>query len=131
MYGNITYIDVVNQVQANGWTIVSQSTDATVIEKPRLAPALLVLPLAIIPVLGVIAGLAIIALRGKVTVTIERKLTTARVNTPSNAYDITKREDLDLFFSDFAFQGVGYTPVIIVGGLVTFLVVMFSPGLGA
>lgn len=128
MYGSITYTDVINQVQANGWTIVKQSADSTTIEKQRLAPALLVIPLALIPVLGVILGLVIIAVRGKITITIERKLTTARVNTPTNAYDINKREDLDMFFSDYAYGGVGYTPVLVVGGVVSFLTVMFLQG---
>lgn len=121
-YGSITYTDVINQVTQHGWNIESQTPNSTVITKAVGAPALVVIPLAIIPVLGMLVGIAWIAARGKTTVTIERRLTQARVLTPRNEFDINGREDMELFLNDHNYKGnVGYYPVAAVGGVVLFL----------
>jgi hypothetical protein len=121
-YGNITYTDVVNSVQQNGWSIESQTTDATIITKRKGAPGIIAIPLALIPVLGVIIASAWIAARGTITVTVERKRTQARVHTPSNEYDINTPEDLDMFFETHNYRGsVSYYPVVLAGGVVLFI----------
>ncbi|MEM6283943.1 MAG: hypothetical protein AAF787_17260 [Chloroflexota bacterium] len=121
-YGNITYTDVVNSVQENGWDIEKQTPDATIITKRKGAPGIFAIPLALIPVLGVVLAAAWIAARGTVTVTIERKRTQARVHTPTNEYDINTPEDLDIFFDTHNYRGsVSYYAVILTGGLVLFI----------
>jgi hypothetical protein len=116
MYGSITYTDIINQIQDHGWKIKSQSQDATVIEKPVGAPGMVVIPLALVPVIGVILGVLWIALRGNAVVTIQRKLTKARVIAPGSEYDINTREELDMFLGNYNFKGhVSYYPVIFVG----------------
>ncbi len=131
-YGNITYTDFVNQVRENGWTIESQSPDSTVITKQKGAPAAVVIPLALIPLIGMFIGMAWISTRGSAVVTIERKLTRARVLTPTNEFDVNNQEDMEMFFNDYAYRGsVGYTPVAITGGvilLVGFVLVQFLSG---
>jgi hypothetical protein len=124
-YNKINYTDVVNQVRQNGWEIESQTPYSTIISKKRGAPGALAIPLALIPVIGVLLALAWIAVRGTITVTIERKLTLARVHTPTSVIDVNTREDLDLFFSDHRYAGsVGYYAVILTGGVMIFVVAL-------
>lgn len=131
-YGKISYTDFINQVRANGWTIETQTPDSTVITKKRGAPGMVVIPLALIPVLGMIIGLAWIAIRGTATVTVERKLTQARVLTPTNEFDINNRDDMEFFFNDYAFRGsVSYYPVAITGGIVLIVGIVLLQLLGA
>lgn len=121
-YDGINYIDVVNQVQQNGWQIASQTDKATVIEKRVGVPGIIVIPLALIPLIGMMIGLAWIAAAGKAIVTIERKLNRARILTPRNEFDVNSREDLDVFFNDYNFRGhIGYYPVAMVGIVVLFI----------
>ena len=131
-YGRISYTDFINQVRDNGWAIESQTPDSTVITKKRGAPGIIVIPLALIPLVGMIIGLAWIAMRGTATVTIERKLTQARVLTTRNEYDINNREDMEFFFNDHAYRGsVSYYPVAITGAIVLvvgFLLLQFLSG---
>lgn len=121
----ITYTDVINQVAEHGWTIESQTPNTTVITKPVGAPGLVVIPLAVIPVIGMLLGIAWIAARGKATVTIERHLTQARVLSPRREFDINDREDMEMFLNDYNYGGnVGYYPVVAVGGVVLFIVIV-------
>lgn len=121
-FDGVNYTDVINQVRQNGWHIVSQSPNSTVIEKAVGAPGIIVIPLAIIPVIGMIIGIIWIAMSGKAVVTIERKLTKARIFTARNEFDINRRDDLDLFFNDYNFRGhVSYYPVVLVGIVVAFV----------
>lgn len=120
-YGNITYTDVVNQVQKNGWQIIRQSPDETVIEKRVGAPRVAAIALALVPIVGMMAASGWIAARGKITVRIERQLMSARIHTPRNAFDVTSRDALDMFFSDYGYHNsVGYYPVLLVGGIISF-----------
>ena len=124
-FGHITYTEVVNQVRQHGWQIESQTPDATRITKKRGAPGVIAVPLALIPLVGLILATTWIAVRGSVNVTIERKRITARVHTPSNQFDINDQDDLDLFFNDYSYRGsVGYAPVIFAGGAVIFVMVL-------
>lgn len=130
-YGSITYTDVLNQVQNQGWKIVSQTPDSTVIEKPVGIPGVIGIPLAIIPFVGFLLALAWIALRGKAVVTIERKLTQARLLTPRNEFDVNHREDLELFFNDYNYsRNVGYFPITVIGLVILFVGGVVLPQLG-
>ncbi len=124
-FGHITYTEVVNQVRDHGWEIESQTPDATIITKQRGAPGFIAIPLALVPLVGLLLATAWIALRGSINVTIERKRITARVHTPTNEFDIEDQDDLDMFFHDYSYRGsVGYTPVIFAGGAAIFLVII-------
>jgi len=123
MHGKITYVDVVNQVAERGWNIVSQTPNSTEIETQVGVPRIPALLLALIPVLGAALGALWVYQRGSMNVTIERKLTSARVVTPSNAFDINSREDLETFFTLHNYAGnIGYYPLIITGVIVAFIV---------
>ncbi|MEO0564663.1 MAG: hypothetical protein AAF125_21340 [Chloroflexota bacterium] len=123
MYGKINYVDVVNQVTQNGWTIVAQTPDDTRIETQVGIPRVPGILLSLVPVIGALLAALWIYTRGTMSVTIERKLTTARVVTPTNAYDINRREDLETFFTSFDYRGnIGYYPVVITGIVVVFII---------
>jgi len=112
---------VVNQVREEGWDIETQTPDATVITKQKGAPRVPAIALSLVPIIGMLLALAWIAVRGTVTVTIERKLTSARVLTPRNEFDINSRDDMEMFFNDYSYtNGVGYYTVLLVGGAVLF-----------
>lgn len=123
MYGKVNYVDVVNRVSAEGWTIVSQTPDATEIQKTVGAPRIPALLLSLVPVLGMALAALWIYSRGATAVTIERKLTAARVVTPKNSFDINRSEDLDMFLDNHNYRGnIGYYPVMATGLVVLFLV---------
>ena len=120
-YRKISYTDVVNQVRENGWSIESQTPDATIITRQKGAPRIPAIVISFIPLIGVVIAVAWIAIRGSITVTIERKLTSARVLTPRNEYDINTRDDMELFFNDYSYaNGIGYYTVLLIGGAVLF-----------
>ena len=133
-YRKISYTDMLNQVREQGWDIESQTTDATIITRQKGAPRIPAILLSLIPLIGMLIALAWIAIRGSVTVTIERKLTSARVLTPRNEYDINSRDDMELFFSDYDYgNGIGYYTVLMIGGGVLFggfLLFQFLRGAG-
>jgi hypothetical protein len=122
MVSQITYTDVVNQVRDHGWTIVSQTPDSTQIEKQVGAPRIPAIVLALIPIVGMIIAVAWIYFRGQSKVTIERKLTTAHIITGSNSYDVSGREQLEMFFTTHNYSGnIGYYPVVIIGVVIIFI----------
>jgi hypothetical protein len=126
MYGKVTYVDVVNRVSAEGWTIVAQTPDATEAEKTVGVPRVPAILLALIPLLGMILVSAWIYMRGSAQVTVERKLTSARIITPNHTYDINKGEDLDMFLDMHNYRGnIGYYPVVITGIVILFMVGIF------
>ena len=127
MVSQITYTDVVNQVRDHGWEIVSQTPDATQIEKQVGAPRIPAIVLSLIPVIGALIAVIWIYIRGQAKVTIERKLTTARIITTSNSYDINGREDLELFITTHNYTGnIGYYPVVIIGVVVVFALTLLT-----
>jgi hypothetical protein len=126
MYGKITYTDVLNLIAEEGWDITGQTPDATTIEKRVGAPRFLVLPLAVIPLIGLVLGLVWVALNGRKVVTVERRLTSARITMPGNEFDVNTREDLEMFFNDHNYRGnVGYSTVTTVGLVATFVLTVW------
>jgi hypothetical protein len=122
MHGNLNYSDVVNQVREQGWTIVSQTPDATHIEQQVGAPRIPAIALALVPVVGMLLALLWIYTRGTIQVSIERHRNTARIVTKTNTYDINRNNDLETFFSLHSYDGnIGYYPILITGIIVTFI----------
>lgn len=124
-YGTILYTDVLNRLKGTGWKIVNQSTDGITIEKNVGAPGWAVIPLALLPLLGVMLGALWVYLAGKATVKIERHLTKARIVTPKVSFDVNRDEDFEDFLTQYRFRGhVHYMPILVVGGVSTFLLML-------
>lgn len=124
-YGTILYTDVLNRLKGTGWKIVAQSTDSITIEKQVGAPGWAVIPLALVPVFGALLGALWVYLAGKATVKIERHLTKARVVAPKVAFDVNREEDFEDFLAQYRFRGhVHYMPILVVGGVTTFLLML-------
>ncbi|MFZ4814819.1 MAG: hypothetical protein ACOYL5_09800 [Phototrophicaceae bacterium] len=121
-YGSVSYTDVIVQMTQSGWKIVTQTPDATTVEKQRGAPGMIAIPLAVIPVVGFVLAMVWIGLAGKYVVDIERKRNNARLVTKRETIEINHRDDLDLFLRDHdTKRNVSYATVTTVGLVATFV----------